>query len=246
MFFFSYMTEIRNRFIYSLFSLFLTFSVVYLYSEKFLYLLTKSFILLDISKHRGFIFTDLTEGLITHLYVSLLISFLFFLPFLIYNVLSFFKPSFYRLDFIKILKEIIFFFFINICSFWIFFFMIIPKVCLFFINFEQKDGVIHLFLEARISSFLNFFLYFINLNILLTVLTFFAILGIKKNYVNSYTIQSLRQKFFFLSLLFVALISPPDILSQISLTLLVLFIYEVLYLYSIFQKRKNYKTNSEC
>ena len=117
MFFFSYMTEIRNRFIYSLFSLFLTFSVVYLYSEKFLYLLTKSFILLDISKHRGFIFTDLTEGLITHLYVSLLISFLFFLPFLIYNVLSFFKPSFYRLDFIKILKEIIFFFFINICSF---------------------------------------------------------------------------------------------------------------------------------
>jgi len=235
------MQEIRNRVMYSLFSMVLTFGVVYLYSEKFLYFLTKSFILLDFPKHRGFIFTDMTEALVTHFYMSFLATFLFSLPFLIYNILSFLKPSFYNFDFSKILKEIVSLLWINIVSFGIFFCVIIPKICLFFTNFEQKNGVTRLFLEARISSFLSFFLHFVHINFVLTLLMFFAILGIKKNYVSFLFVKSLRQKFFFFSLLLSAFISPPDILSQISLTLLILFIYEILYFYSIFQKKKREK-----
>lgn len=241
--FFSYMQEIRNRLIYSLFSIILTFSTVYFHSEKFLYLLTKSFILLDFPNHRGFIFTDMTEALFTYFYMSFVITFLFSLPFLIYNIIGFLKPSFYEFDFSKIIKEIIFFFLFNTLSFWIFFCLIIPKVCLFFINFEQKNGAILLFLEARISSFLSFFLHFISLNFLLTFLMFFAILGIKKDYISFSAIKSLRQKFFFLSLLLSAVLSPPDIISQLSLTFLILLMYEILYFYSIFQKKKMDRIN---
>lgn len=236
--FFSYIQEMRNRLIYSLFSLILTFIIVYLESEKFFYFLTKSFILLDFPVHRGFIFTDMTEALVTYFYVSFLITLFISFPLLIYNVLIFVKPGFYRFDFRKLLKEIILFVLFNIFSFWLSFYFIVPKVCLFFINFEQKDGVIRLFLEAKISSFLNFFLYVVNLNFVLTILVFFAILGIRKQQISFSFIRLLRKRFFFLSLLFSAFISPPDILSQISLTLFFLFLYELLYLYSIFQKKK--------
>ena len=239
MFFFSYIQEIKNRCLYFLLSTILTFSTVYFYSEKFLYLLTKSFILLDFPKHRGFIFTDMTEALFTYFYMSFLITLLFSVPFLLYSTLSFLKASFYDFDFSKVYKEITYFLLLHSFSFCLFFCFIIPKVCQFFLGFEQENGVILLFLEAKISSFLNFFFHFINLNFILTSLIFIAFLGVKKKYLSFSSIKSLRQKFFFLSLLLSAFISPPDMLSQISLTFLILFLYETLFFFAIFQKKKS-------
>lgn len=246
MFFSSYMQEIKNRTGYSLLSLTLTFSIVYFYSEKFLYFLTKSFILLDFPKHRSFIFTDMAEALFTYFYMSFLITCFLFLPFLVYNLLSFFKSSFYEFDFAKIVKEIFLFFLFNIFTFYIFLYSIIPRICQFFLSFEQKSGVILLFLEAKISSFLSFFLQFIYLNFIISFVIFFAVFGIKKRYIDFLSIKSLRQKFFFLSILFSGFISPPEILSQISMTFFFILIYEFLFFYAIFQKRKKKGKNKVC
>lgn len=232
------MQEIKNRTAYSLLSLTLTFSIVYFHSEKFLYFLTKSFILLDFPKHRSFIFTDMAEALFTYFYMSFLITCFLFLPFLAYNLLSFFKSSFYEFDFEKIVKEVFLFFLFNIFIFYIFLYSVIPRICQFFLSFEQKSGVILLFLEAKISSFLSFFLQFIYLSFIISFVIFFAVFGIKKGYINFLSIKSLRQKFFFLSILFSGLVSPPEILSQISITLFFILTYEFLFFYAIFQKRK--------
>jgi len=240
------MQEIKNRAGYSLLSLTLTFGVVYFHSEKFLYFLTKSFVLLDFPKHRSFIFTDMTEALFTYFYMSFLITCFLFLPFLAYNLLSFFKSSFYEFDFAKIVKEVFLFFAFNIFTFYIFLYSIIPRICQFFLSFEQKSGVILLFLEAKISSFLSFFLQFIYLNFIISFVIFFAAFGIKKGYINFLSIKSLRQNFFFLSILFSGFISPPDILSQISMTFFFILIYEFLFFYAIFQKGKKNGKGKVC
>jgi sec-independent protein translocase protein TatC len=200
--------------------------------------LTKSFILLDFPKHRSFIFTDMAEALFTYFYLSFLITCFLFLPFLAYNSLSFFKSSFYEFDFAKIVKEVFLFFTFNIFSFYVFLHSIIPRICKFFLSFEQKSGVILLFLEAKISSFLSFFLHFIYLNFIISFVIFFAIFGIKKKYINFLSIKSLRQNFFFLSILFSGFISPPDILSQISMTFFLVLMYEFLFFYAVFRKGK--------
>lgn len=183
----------------------------------------------------------MAEALFTYFYMSFLITCFLFLPFLAYNLLSFFKSSFYEFDFAKITKELFLFFAFNIFSFYIFLYFIIPRICQFFLSFEQKSGVILLFLEAKISSFLSFFLHFIYLNFMISFVIFFAVFGIKRKYMNLFSIKSLRQKIFFLSILFSGFISPPDILSQISITFFLVVIYEFLFFYAVFQRKKNRK-----
>ena len=240
MFFFSYIKEIKSRFIYFLISTVMTFIIIYIYSEKYLYYLTKSFVLLDFPKHREFIFTDMTEPIFTYLYMSFLITCFFVLPFFAYNIFSFFKSSFYQSESLIILKEIILLFVFNCLSFYFFLNYIIPKVCQFFLNFEQKDGIILLFLEAKISSFIKFFVYFIYLEIFLSFLIFFVIFGIKKNHISFKLIKSLKKKFLFLSILISAFISPPDLIAQISLTLLLLIFYEIIFIYALYKRNQGY------
>lgn len=81
-----HITEIKLRFIYSLFSLIVTLLVSYIYQLELLYIITRPFLKLQ----QKFIFVDLTEALYTIIRICIYISIMLIIPYIIYQIWSFF------------------------------------------------------------------------------------------------------------------------------------------------------------
>ena len=85
--------EIKLRVFYICISSFFTFIMCYLYKDQITYVLT-NYLLYNMSSHR-FIFTNLTQILITYLKISFLLSILINIPFILLHILYFFISALY-------------------------------------------------------------------------------------------------------------------------------------------------------
>lgn len=104
----------------------------------------------------------------------------------------------------------------------------------FFFNF-QKAGSINLHFEAKLSEYLNFYIQFYYIFIfysqIFTLLLFFF------NYINanSSLIKKFRKIYYYFFVLFSTFVSPPEIYSQICISLVLIFFYE-LFIYGFILK----------
>ena len=89
--------EVKYRICYIILSIILTFFICYLYKEQFIYLL-KNYLLYNMASHR-FIFTKLTQILITYIKFSIILSFFINIPFIIVHFLYFFITALYKHEF---------------------------------------------------------------------------------------------------------------------------------------------------
>ena len=90
--------EIKYRIFYIILSIIFTFIICYLYKEQFIYLLT-NYLLYNMASHR-FIFTKLTQILITYIKFSIFLSLFINIPFIILHLLYFFITALYKHEFI--------------------------------------------------------------------------------------------------------------------------------------------------
>jgi sec-independent protein translocase protein TatC len=185
------------------------------------------------------IFTGLPEVFLSNFKISLFASFLITFPFFIIQTVLFISPALYKKE-----KKIFFpvFFLIPILFFLgiIFaYYLLIPLIWEFFISFENFFNTgLKLELESRYSEYMKLIMFLLlasgisfEFPVLLILLVKFRILNIK--------ILKKNRKYFFIGILiFSALLTPPDIISQLGIAIPLIIFYEFSLIFITFFLKK--------
>ena len=185
------------------------------------------------------IYTNITEAFITQLKLSFYIGTYLILPNIMYSLWAFIKPGLYDNEkrFIKntFIPSIILFILSIILSYN----FLIPAIYKFFIGFETnfENSMISIELEAKISEYVSTILQTV---VVMSLLSQYPIIILILMYLNIIDHKWLigRRKLFIMSFFCLgALVTPPDVLSQIFLAIILLVSYEFM-LYAIILYRK--------
>ena len=222
-FYYKYYVEIKNRcFLLSTCWLF-TLLICYSYKETILFVLVNS----SNYAEQYFIFTDIGEIFYVYLQLTFFISNQIILMMIIYHSLVFLSSGLYQSEYKKLQFAFKVYIISWICAIVLLNNIIIPVSWNFFLSFQKTDGI-SFFFEAKIIEYLNYFtnLYyvcFLNCQ-LLAVIT--LLLNNYSRNVNS--IRRFRKLFYMIFVIFSTLTTPPDIISQVLMSVSLITCYEIL------------------
>lgn len=243
----AYTKEIKNRSLYIVMSFFLSLSISYYKATQLLYLFVLSCgIDNSFDSTYCFIFTDVREAFSATLLVCLVFSIFSFSLLVMYSFMCFFLPSWFSYERkSKVLLVYSLYFSCVWYIVWIHSF-IIPKVCGFFFAFQvQNINCFSITVEPRIYSYTvwgSWFLFFA-LFVFLFVCTLLFLI-VKGNVNLSYWSKNRQTRFFGCTLL-AALLSPPEILTQSILCLLLFVLFELIVFFAfVHNKFTNKKLKS--
>lgn len=242
---YSYFLEIRNRFCLLLHGWGITAIICYLYKETLLFLLIKpNFFLIDFTLVY-FIFTNVTEILSAYIKLIFFITNQIFIFCFLYHVLLFLSPGLYYFEY-TFLKQVLFTSYIfSFLSITILNNVILPGCWFFFLSFQKTvtNHTINLFFEAKINEYISFYinLYFIcYLNCQMFMILILFLMYTKGDL---RVIKKFRKIFYLLFIIFATIITPPDIISQLMLSICIVSIYEVLVYIVLISKQFNLEAN---
>ncbi len=216
--------ELRDRLVRSFIAVGLGFAGAYFFKEKLFELLTAPLIIaMGESGNAQMIFTGLPEAFFTYLKVSLLAGIIFATPVLFYEFWMFVSPGLYRTE-KKYLLPIVFlsvFFFLVGSSFG--YFIVFPYGFKFFLGFATQTIQAMPSMKEYLSFASKMLLAFGFVFELPLVLTFMARMGLV-------TVPFLKKNRKYALLLFFvgsALITPPDVVTQVMMALPLMILYEI-------------------
>ena len=238
----NHLNELRNRFVYFFLIFTVSFLLSYLFIDKIFAFITSPLIdSIDFKENKRFIYTGLTEAFISYLKLSLISAFIISSPFFIYQIWAFIAPGLLEKE-----KKIIFpFLFLIplmfILGFVFVYYFIIPIAWNFFIGFDTSalNQNFTIELEPKINEYLSLTLklaFAFGLAFQLPVAIFLlTILGLT----SPIDLQKKRRFVIVIIFLCSALITPPDIISQIGLAIPIIFLYEFsIFISKFFEKKK--------
>ena len=232
--FYLYLNELKLRFLYCCLTIIISSIICYIYSDQIIYILTNN-LLSNMKSHR-FIFTTLTEIFFTYIKFSIITGVLISWPFIIFQIWLFLLPGLYKfekliLDFFILISLISFIFSIIIN-----YYIILPNILKFFLNFENNNNFFPLHFEAKLENYLLFTLkLFANIILcfqfpfIICILLFFNVISYKF-FINN------RKIFYIIFLFLSAIIAPPDVYSQLLIFFLLSILYELILYLFIFYK----------
>ncbi len=222
--FFFFFKHLNIRLLYTLLTIFLTFCCCYLYSDPLLYIFIKPF-LLEMYTNR-FIFTNLMEIFLTYIKFSFIIALILSTPIFILHLWLFFIPGLYKWERKKLTISLLISFIFFIIGWSIAYFIILPSVGNFFLNFDNNNLYFPLHFEAKINEYL-FFMLFIMVNIIICfqvppVIIILTLFGV----INHQFLISKKKIFYFIFLLLATVLSSPELINQLFMVFLLILLYE--------------------
>lgn len=227
-----YLLEIKNRIIFIFMFLTFTLLISYLYKEILLFLIIKPETTLSITSDLFifyFIFTDLTEVFSVYLKLIFFISIQFTVFYSIYHCFIFLSPALFRAEYYLYKNLLTTCFCIWFFSILISKYFLIPLSWAFFFSFQKfiSTKFISLYFEPKIDEYLNLclFLYYS----CIFYCQFFLVLFITINNYNKglKSVKKYRKFYYFSFFIFSTFISPPDVFSQLILSISLIIIYEL-------------------
>lgn len=183
------------------------------------------------STNKKLIFTGITEGFMTHMRLSLFLGLGLSFPYIIFQIYRFLSPGLYK----KEKKVILPFVLGSICLFFIgisiAFFLVAPIACKFFISFEglinYNHSEIPIVLEARISEYLSTITQLLISFGIVFQLPIILLLLSKLGVISVEVLRKYRRHAIVLNFVVAAIITPPDVISQVSLAIPMVLLYEL-------------------
>ena len=216
--------ELRDRLVRSFIAVGIGFAVAYFFKEKLFEFLTAPLIIaMGENGNAQMIFTGLPEAFFTYLKVSLLAGIIFATPVIFYEFWMFVSPGLYRTE-KKYLMPIVLlsvFFFIIGASFG--YFIVFPYGFKFFLGFATQTIHAMPSMKEYLSFASKMLLAFGFVFELPLVLTFMAKMGLV-------TVPFLKKNRKYALLLFfvgAAMITPPDVVTQVMMALPLMILYEI-------------------
>ena len=236
-----HLKELRKRILLSFFILIISFCF-FIYNASFVgEILTKPlFDLFDDSDKKRMIFTALPEVFVSNLKIALFASFLTSFPFLISQIVLSIYPALYKKEKKIIVPTFLLIPILFICGVCFAYFFLIPIIWNFFISFENfLQGSIPVVLESKYSEYMKLTMYLLfasGLSFEFPVLLFI----LSKLGVVSYETLRKKRKYFFIGIvIFSAILTPPDVISQIGIAIPLIIFYEFSLLLIKLTKKNN-------
>ncbi len=240
-----HLVELRQRLLYSVVALFVTFLVCFFFAQDLYDFLVRPLarILLEsgVQKDPRLIYTDLTEVFFTHVKVAFFFGAFFSCPIFLTQFWLFVAPGLYKNEKRALAPFLVatpVLFFIGAA---LVYFVIMPLAWQFFISFSQAggDGTLPIELEAKVNEYLSLVMTLIfafglcfQLPVIMTLL---ARVGLA-------TSQGMaaKRKYAIVGVFIVAAIfTPPDPISQISLAIPIVILYEVsIYMAKLVERKR--------
>ena len=233
--YFEHFKELRNRLIFCFIFLISIFIISFFYSEKITNILT--YPLYDAvgdKENKRMIFTGLPEVFVSYMKISLFSSFLVSFPFFIIQMSLFISPALYKKEkkfFIPLFYSIPFLFYIGVLFSY---FFLIPIIWDFFVSFEnlKSSNYFSIELESKFNEYIRLTMYLLFSTGFAFLFPIFLLFLAKLKIINSEILRNNRKYYFIGILIFGAVFTPPDIISQLGIAI-PLFIFFELSIYFI-------------
>jgi sec-independent protein translocase protein TatC len=197
--------------------------------------------LADLLSERGgrMIFTGLHEGFFTQIKVAFFTSISISLPIILMQVWKFVAPGLYKNERNAMLPFMIATPFLFILGAAMVYYMVIPLAWQFFLSFEINpgQGALPIEVEPRISEYLSLVMRLMFAFGLSFELPVVLLLLVKSGFVTPEGLASQRRYAILTSFVAAAILTPPDVISQVMLATPIIILYEV----SIIAARIMYK-----
>jgi len=218
----SHLEELRKRFIYSLIAVGICFLICYAFKEWLFKILTFPLVVI-LPEDSSMIFTSLPEAFFTYLKISLFGSLFLASPFVLYQIWKFISPGLYSSE-KKYVFPFVFFstiFFVGGSLFA--YFVVFPFGFKFFVSFATEFIKPMLTLKEFLSFSCKILLAFGIIFELPIFMFFMARIGL----VDSKMLSAKRKYAILFTFIVAALLTPPDIVTQILMAIPVMLLYEI-------------------
>ena len=229
---YKYYTEIKNRIMLLLFAWAFFFLICYCFKESLL------FIFIDSNKYYKnindtpyFIFTNVDEIFYVYLRLVIFVTNQVVGFMLIYHCSMFLILGLYSSEYAKLKLVITVFISTWFFSVILFKMFVVPFSWSFFLSFQKTNSFLQpasFFFEARIFDYFNYFTNFYYICLINCQFLTFLILFLNKISEKAGTIKKFRKLFYLIFVIFSTIATPPDIISQVVMSLNLIIIYELL------------------
>ncbi|MDP9128367.1 MAG: twin-arginine translocase subunit TatC [Pseudomonadota bacterium] len=225
----AHLIELRRRLMWSLSAVLIGFLISYWFAPQIYEFLVRPLASVTQGENRHLIYTGLTEAFTTYIKLSLWTGCFLAFPVIASQIWMFAAPGLYKNErkaFLPFLVATPIFFLIGAAMAYYFVF---PLAWKFFLGFEipSTPGGLPIQLEARVSEYLSLSMTVIfafgiafELPVILVLLTRVGLLSSAK-------LKSFRRYAIVLIFVAAAVLTPPDVLSQFSLAIPLMVLYEL-------------------
>jgi sec-independent protein translocase protein TatC len=225
----AHLVELRKRLMYIFAAILVGFCISYFFAPQIYEFLVRPLAQATGGEHRRLIYTGLTEAFITYIKLSLWTGCFIAFPVIASQIWMFVAPGLYKNEqraFLPFLIATPVFFMMGAAMAY---FFVFPLAWKFFLSFENTGslGSLPIQLEARVSEYLSLSMTVIfafgiafELPVILVLLTRIGLLSSAK-------LSAFRRYAIVLIFIAAAIMTPPDVFSQLSLALPMLALYEL-------------------
>ncbi|GAB4574903.1 MAG: twin-arginine translocase subunit TatC [Rhodothalassiaceae bacterium] len=225
-----HLIELRKRLLWAVVGVFVAFIACWFVSDQLFNFLTQPLAdALGPDSHRRMIYTAMHEAFFTKLKLAFFGAVFLAFPIIAIQIWKFVAPGLYKHERMAFLPFLIATPVLFVLGAALVYYLVIPLAWNFFLGYEQAAGNGHLAieLEAKVSEYLDLIMKLIlafglsfQLPVLLTLL---ARVGL----IDSTTLTTKRPYAIVITFVVAAVLTPPDIISQIGLGIPILLLYEI-------------------
>nr|AEP41139.1 SecY [Phytophthora cf. citrophthora 1a FM-2011] len=230
--------ELKYNFFILLITFFYLFIISYYFSDQLIYLLVNN--LLNQNMLKYFIFTNITEILITNIFIAIFITTFLTIQLGILLIWFFLIKGLYKFENFIFLKFYILFIIFNLFIINFIFTNIIPHIWNFLLNLNFSNlYLLTVYFEPKINNYFDFIFFSFIYIFIIFIYFFFLFFLIFNNIFKIKTIINLRKFFYFKIILLSSLITPPDILNFLLIYIIFIFIFEIFIYFAIYLNKYN-------